>query len=726
MELIREVSGDISGHSFDDSNADFRKTTTGNHVNNKVKRNNSYSSSILQTPILPNNNTYYFANISDNKNGNGINSTNLNDFMMSRERTVKRDYSYRSSIRRKRTILATDYLQNRPIETASTKNINRHSVLSYTDVARKPTLDPYYAAGTKQSPNPNTVTSSNDGSIRNGNYVHSGSSHTNSFSTRHHSKLGSNEELDINKLTNKLSMSSLATGTSSIAQVSVSRTSQTKSNPLDLNIDKRSNLSTQSSLNIKKVRESSASSNRSYSRNISRTYNSFESKRIVSLNKDRKISQSDKKKLSILQKFEIYLGKFGKFSRRQIIKLKLMLKNMILKTEKLNRNSSADSLKTLSRTASILIQDSRRRNTSARVISRRVTSSLHSGFDPNNTFYNNIMKNEDVSRSGSVRRNLSIKLHDLINERQKSLNLKFENLAFQNEQAPSKALSLRRSPSSMKRAVSTITNNNLKNESIEEGTNSSVSSQQTVKNSGVHRRYEQLGSVKLTALSLEPLEENESMEENVTLKAPTFSNNSIRSSDKAKSAENSVYEDAIEYTEQEMSLISYYNLTSINNGENTMLGSNSVAYKSINHKPSNIRVISGRLNDLDEASSIYSFKNQSEVEFSYNQLKLADFDDQNKQVSVKSKASLIKEESDNSNKGSEKDELNFLLYNFMLEVISRKIHMHIKISKLQALASIQSKNNYHKQTASVSNSNSFAYKNSRNVTRSFSLPLSLK
>ncbi|KAL6925409.1 hypothetical protein ACO0SA_000004 [Hanseniaspora valbyensis] len=737
MNSIRETSGDSNGHSFVETPINVKRQLPHLQCHtNKVKRNTSYSSSILPTPILANNNSYSFANISDNKNNNkSINSNNLNDYMMSRERTVKRDYSYKSSFRRKKTF-TPDYLQNKTLETGNSNNnnssnVNRYSFYGRNDVARRPTLDPFYNSSNKNSPNPNSITSSNDGSIRNSNYVHSGTSYPNSPAVKQRNQLGSSEELNLNKLTSKLSLSSLATGTSSIAQVSVFRTSQSNSDDYEKNISGRS------SLHINKIRNSSSTNGSNYNRHMSRSYLNSEPKRVLSINKSRKVSKSDKNKTNLLHKLEVYLAKFGKFTRRQIIKFKLMLKNILSKASPLDQDSTIDSLKQLSRTASTLLQDSKRRSTSNKIISRRITSSLNSGLDPNNTFYNNIMKEENLSRSNSVRRNLSIKLNDLINERRKSLNLTFQQSNNEDENSPSKSLSLRRSPSSMKRAVSTITTNNSKKKTIREeeedgdgDETSSKSSQRTTQVMAVERQYGQMGSVRLTRLNLEPLEEDEGTED-LTIKSNTIVNQSVGSEKKDSSEETSVYEDAIDYTEQEMSLISFYNNTTGNNANSTITVSNTITYKSINHKPSNIRVISGGLNEIDadetvDSEGISSFGNKSDSGFSYERTRLGNETTQDKLIVLEYDESEEEEQQQIENPKKESEELTQLLNDFLVDILIKKININIQVAKLKVLADLESpKRETEHQVSLPKNSNSF-YRSTRTVTRSFSLPIGLR
>ncbi|XBW37431.1 hypothetical protein QEN19_003012 [Hanseniaspora menglaensis] len=726
MQSIRELSDSFSEESFVKSEGNAKRDmANGQQYSNKIKRNMSYSSSIIQTPVLPNNNHYFFANIADNKNNVNSTSNNLNDFMMSRERSVKRDYSYRSSIRRKKTT-TTDYLQNKKIETANINTTNRQSFYSRNDIARRPTLDPHYSSANRNSPNPNSIISSENGSIKNSNYVHSGSSNRNSFAIRQEHISYPNKELDLNKLSEKVSMSSLATGSASIAQVSVFRTSQTDNGLNDFKDIKKIESST-SSLNIRKIRNKSPLSNRVYSRNTNKESSYQEVKRVISLQKkSKKVLSPDKKSTTFLQKFEIYLAKIGKFTRRQIIKLKLMLKNAILKSDMLNENATS-SLKQLSRTASSLIYDSRRKGPSNRSISRRITSSLNSDFDPNNTFYNNIMKSENNSRSNSVRRSLSIKMHDLISQRHKSLNLKYE--PEQEDKYPSKSISLRRSPSSLKRAVSTIKTNKFIDHNENKYENSTIHSQNLERGTEIHRHNNQFGSVKLTSLDLEPLHEYTSGDENLTIKSKNISSHSTAFQNNKESDESSVYQDALEYTEQDLSLFSYYNTTA-NNQDKLSTVNNSVIYKGINHKPSNIRVISGGFNEIDNESLLSFKQNSSYNDFSYDQTKIINDVSNDKQILLEfdeTEEEEGEEECGQLNSSKNIEELSELLNDFLIDIIFKKVQLLIRMSKMQALAELEQPTEIAvKKKFEMSKSNSSLYKSSRIVTRSFSLPIGFR
>lgn len=741
MQSIREVSGDLSGQSGTGSRITLKKDLpTIQTYNNKINRNNSYSSSILQTPVLPNYDSYSFANISDNKNSKHSNSKNLNDFIMSKERTVKRDFSYRSSIRRKRTT-TIDYLENNTISGETKTNFSnaRYSCYGRNDIARRPTLDPFYSSANNNSPNINSMNSSKDGSNRNSNYVHSGFSNTNSFAIRQQNKLDSNENLDLNQLTSKLSLSSLITGTSSIAQVSVFRTSQSHFGSSESNNNAGKNESSQNTLHVNKVRNTSSLTRSGHSRIISRSFHSPELKRVVSINKTRKVSQLKQNKTNLLHKFELYLSKFGKFTRKQIIKLKLLFKKAMLKSDALDKDATMESFKQLSRTASSLNSDSRI-NAARNKRSKRIASSVKSEIDPNNTFYNNITKNEHASRSNSVRRNLSIKLQDLINERKKSLHLKLEKSSgVDSNTLPLKAMSLRRSPSSMKRAVSTITTNTLKNDLNEDYATSSTSSQQTAKDLGVQRQYDQMGSVKLTRLNLEPLAEVEGNEEDLTIKSNTVVSHTENSNVKEISRGTSVYEDAIEYTENEMSLISYYNNTTANNCNNTSTVT-SAAPKSINHKPSNIRVISGKLDDADERSVLSILAYGTEDNFSYDNTNLGnetkgdkaillEYDESEEEEVEHNKEKKPKQRTRKNNSCedvAELKELTELLYAFLMDIITKKVIIQIELSRVKLLSGFESPHKENKPSGTFAKSNNYFYKNTRAVTRSFSLPIGFK
>lgn len=662
MESIREASDNTNrDYSYVDSVSPVRKEPLST-VTNKVKRNYSYSSSIVQTPLLANNNSYSFANISDNKQ-TATKNNNLNEFMMSRERTVRRDVSYRSSFRRKHTT-ATDYLYNRELNITQPSVSNHKNRFSYyghgNDLSRKPTLDPFKSKYSyNKSPNLKSMAPSSNGSVTDGKYTHSGSSHTNSFAVRNQQQLGSDEQLDLNK---KLSLSSLATGTSSIAQVSIFRTSEANDREKNLRLSNKP--STQSELSIRKIRNN-ASLDKKGDRLAS-------NRRVVSVSNSRKTSRVSNKPQNILQMFEIYLHKLGKFSRKQVIKFKLMFKKLI----KHNMDPKHETFQKLSRTASSLLSNSRKRMSSSRIVSRRLTSSLHSGLDPNGTFYNNIMKNEHLSRNNSIRRNLSIKLQTLIDERQKSLNMKL----YQSEKklppppVPTKGLSVKRSPSSMKRAVSVITTNTLKSEQ-----------EAVTPKLAPTLNKDKFGTVKINRMGLETLDEREMTEEDMTIRNSTIVNRSLRSDLRNESSGTSVYENDIDTA----SILS----SQYKNGR--------INYRGINHKPSNIRVISGAFDDYEVTSVDCSFK-------SANDDILLDITEE-----------ILEEKEENEDRG----ELEALLKQFIQEVIVKRVNHNLQLSVLEKIKQLQKpKTRFdHKKSDSV---NTSKFNNQKiNVIRSLSMPV---
>ncbi|SGZ41160.1 uncharacterized protein HGUI_03360 [Hanseniaspora guilliermondii] len=653
MESIRETSANSNkDYSYVDSISPIKKESL-TVATNKIKRNYSYSSSIVQTPLLSNNNSYSFANISDNKH-NVSKNTNFNEFMMSRERTVRRDVSYRSSFRRKHTT-ATDYLQNRELNITQSLAPPQNNRLSFYghDVTRKPTLDPYKTKHSyNKSPNLKSIAPSSNGSVTDGKYTHSGSSNTNSFAVRNQQKMGSDENFDLNK---KLSLSSLVTGTSSIAQVSIFRTSEVSDNDKSRHLSNKP--SSYSELSIKKTRNNEPLETKNH-RIISQ-------KRVTSVNKNRTPSRSNKKSKNIMQSLEMYLNRLGKFSRKQIIKFKLIIKKMI----KHKMNPADETYQKFSRTTSSLISNSKKRISSSRVVSRRLTSSLNSSIDLNGTFYNNIMKTDNLSRNNSIRRNLSLKLQNLIDERQKSLNMKL----YQSEKklppppVPSKGLSVKRSPSSMKRAVSVITTNTLKNE--QEETTPTL-------------KKDTFGTVKINRLGLETLDEREITEEDMTIRNSTIVNRSLRSDLRSESNGTSVYEKDVNSTS--MLSFQYKNMKSDQRG--------------INHKPSNIRVISGAFDDYEVTSMDYSFK-------SANDDILLD---------------IVEESQENCD---DKEELEGLLKQFIQEIIVKRVNNNLQLFYLERLKDLQMPRNRYEHKKNESwNATGFS-KGKINVVRSLSMPV---
>lgn len=652
MESIRETSANSNkDYSYVESVSPIKKEPL-TVATNKVKRNYSYSSSIVQTPLLTNNNSYSFANISDNKH-NVSKNANFNEFMMSRERTVRRDVSYRSSFRRKHTT-ATDYLQNRELNITQPSVAPHNNRLSFYghDVTRKPTLDPYKTKHSyNKSPNLKSIASSSNGSVTDGKYTHSGSSHTNSFAVRNQQQMGSDENFDLNK---KLSLSSLVTGTSSIAQVSIFRTSEVSDNDKAKHLSNKP--STQSELSIKKIRHNEplgATSHRIVSQ-----------KRVVSINKHRKPSKSNKKSKNIMQALEVYLNKLGKFSRKQIIKFKLAIKKMI----KHKMNPTDGTYQKFSRTTSSLISNSKKRISSSRVVSRRITSSLNSGLDLNGTFYNNIMKTDNLSRNNSIRRSLSIKLQNLIDERQQSLNMKL----YQSEKklppppVPSKGLSVRRSPSSMKRAVSVITTNTLKSEQ-EENT--------------PKLKKDTFGTVKINRLGLETLDEREITEEDMTIRNSTIVNRSLRSDLRSESHGTSVYENDVDNA----SILS----SQFKNMKPDPRG--------INHKPSNIRVISGAFDDYEVTSMDYSFKSAND--------------------------DILLDIVEESQEEHDDTELESLLKQFIQEVIVKRVNNNLQLYYLEKLHELQKPRNRYEHKKNESWNAAGFTEGKINVVRSLSMPV---
>lgn len=652
MESIREASLNSSkDYSYVDSIPPTKKESL-TVATNKVKRNYSYSSSIVQTPLLANNNSYSFANISDNKH-NVSKNANLNEFMMSRERTVRRDVSYRSSFRRKHTT-ATDYLQNRELnitQQSATAHNNRLSFYGHS-VTRKPTLDPYISKHSyNKSPNLKSIASSSNGSVTDGKYTHSGSSHTNSLAVRNQQQMGSDENIDLNK---KLSLSSLATGTSSIAQVSIFRTSEVSDNDKTKHLSNKP--SAQSELSIKKIRNNEPLEAKSQ-RIVSQ-------KRAVSVNKHRKPSKSNRKPKNIMQALEVYLNKLGKFSRKQIIKFKVMIKKIL----KNKMNPADGTYQKFSRTTSSLISNSRKRISSSRVASRRLTSSLNSGLDFNGTFYNNIMKSDNLSRNNSIRRSLSIKLQNLIDERQQSLNMKL----YQSEKklppppVPSKGLSVKRSPSSMKRAVSVITTNTLKSEQEE---NTSTLKKDT------------FGTVKINKLGLETLDEREITEEDMTIRNSTIVNRSLRSDLRSESHGTSVYDNDVDNA----SLLSFQSK------------GKKLDPRGINHKPSNIRVISGAFDDYEVTSMDYSFKSANE--------------------------DILLDIAEESQEVRDDTELESLLNRFIKEVVVKRVNNNLQLFYLEKLQELQKPRNRYVHKKNESWNHAGFNEGKINVVRSLSMPV---
>jgi hypothetical protein len=652
MESIRETSANSNkDYSYVESVSPIKKEPL-TVATNKVKRNYSYSSSIVQTPLLTNNNSYSFANISDNKH-NVSKNANFNEFMMSRERTVRRDVSYRSSFRRKHTT-ATDYLQNRELNITQPSVAPHNNRLSFYghDVTRKPTLDPYKTKHSyNKSPNLKSIASSSNGSVTDGKYTHSGSSHTNSFAVRNQQQMGSDENFDLNK---KLSLSSLVTGTSSIAQVSIFRTSEVSDNDKAKHLSNKP--STQSELSIKKIRHNEplgATSHRIVSQ-----------KRVVSVNKHKKPPKSNKKSKNIMQALEVYLNKLGKFSRKQIIKFKLAIKKMI----KHKMNPADGTYQKFSRTTSSLISNSKKRISSSRVVSRRLTSSLNSGLDLNGTFYNNIMKTDNLSRNNSIRRSLSIKLQNLIDERQQSLNMKL----YQSEKklppppVPSKGLSVRRSPSSMKRAVSVITTNTLKSEQ-EENT--------------PKLKKDTFGTVKINRLGLETLDEREITEEDMTIRNSTIVNRSLRSDLRSESHGTSVYENDVDNASMLSS--QFKNMKPDPRG--------------INHKPSNIRVISGAFDDYEVTSMDYSFKSAND--------------------------DILLDIVEESQEEHDDIELESLLKQFIQEVIVKRVNNNLQLYYLEKLHELQKPRNRYEHKKNESWNAAGFTEGKINVVRSLSMPV---
>lgn len=652
MESIRETSANSNkDYSYVESVSPIKKEPLP-VATNKVKRNYSYSSSIVQTPLLTNNNSYSFANISDNKH-NVSKNANFNEFMMSRERTVRRDVSYRSSFRRKHTT-ATDYLQNRELNITQPSVAPHNNRLSFYghDVTRKPTLDPYKTKHSyNKSPNLKSIASSSNGSVTDGKYTHSGSSHTNSFAVRNQQQMGSDENFDLNK---KLSLSSLVTGTSSIAQVSIFRTSEVSDNDKAKHLSNKP--STQSELSIKKIRHNEplgATSHRIVSQ-----------KRVVSVKKHRKPSKSNKKSKNIMQALEVYLNKLGKFSRKQIIKFKLAIKKMI----KHKMNPADGTYQKFSRTTSSLISNSKKRISSSRVVSRRITSSLNSGLDLNGTFYNNIMKTDNLSRNNSIRRSLSIKLQNLIDERQQSLNMKL----YQSEKklppppVPSKGLSVRRSPSSMKRAVSVITTNTLKSEQE--------------KNTPKLKK-DTFGTVKINRLGLETLDEREITEEDMTIRNSTIVNRSLRSDLRSESHGTSVYENDVDNASMLSS--QFKNMKPDPRG--------------INHKPSNIRVISGAFDDYEVTSMDYSFKSAND--------------------------DILLDIVEESQEEHDDIELESLLKQFIQEVIVKRVNNNLQLYYLEKLHELQKPRNRYEHKKNESWNAAGFTEGKINVVRSLSMPV---
>lgn len=218
----------------------------------------------------------------------------------------------------------------------------------------------------------------------------------------------------------------------------------------------------------------------------------------------------------------------------------------------------------------------------------------------------------------------------------------------------------------MKRAVSVITTNTLKSEQ-EENT--------------PKLKKDTFGTVKINRLGLETLDEREITEEDMTIRNSTIVNRSLRSDLRSESHGTSVYENDVDNASMLSS--QFKNMKPDPRG--------------INHKPSNIRVISGAFDDYEVTSMDYSFKSAND--------------------------DILLDIVEESQEEHDDIELESLLKQFIQEVIVKRVNNNLQLYYLEKLHELQKPRNRYEHKKNESWNAAGFTEGKINVVRSLSMPV---